>query len=128
MTILDECEGLIAAEKTKEALEILASRSGVAVILKARYNDAVKQHNIGFIDRGDFARVVTQTNYALPELAATIPDPPPVQPEALRQLLGDILPYIHDLRVGFLEPQTQAAGYDQKTVNSIYTRLVEALK
>ena len=128
MTILDECKSLIAAEKTNGALDLLASRSREAVMLKARYNDAVKQRKVGLIDKGDFARVVTQTNYALLELAATIPEPPPTHPEAPRQLLADILPYIHDLRVGFLEPQTQAAGYDQKTVNSIYTRLVEALK
>ena len=52
---------------------------------------------------------------------------PPTQ-DPLRQLLTDLLPYIHDLRVGFLEPQTQAAGYDQKTINELYSRLKEALK
>ena len=49
-------------------------------------------------------------------------------PDGLRQLLADLAPYVHDLKVGFLEPQTQAVGYDQKTIKDRYTRLKEALK
>lgn len=48
--------------------------------------------------------------------------------EELTALLADLLPYFHDLETGFLEPKTQAAGYDQKTINELYNRLKEALK
>ena len=51
-----------------------------------------------------------------------------VTPAAVASLLKDLLPYIHDLETGFLEPKTQAAGYDQKTINELYNRLKEALK
>lgn len=46
----------------------------------------------------------------------------------LTALLADLLPYFHDLQTGFLEPKTQAAGYDRRTVNELHTRLVEATK
>ena len=49
-------------------------------------------------------------------------------PAAVASLLKDLLPYFHDIKTGFLEPKTQAAGYDQKTINELYTRLKEALK
>ncbi len=66
-------------------------------------------------------------------MADTFPAPQPAPvpqpiPDDLRQLLNDLLPYIHDLQAGFLEPKTQAVGYDQKSVNELYNRLKEVLK
>ena len=49
-------------------------------------------------------------------------------PAAVAALLADLLPYLHDIKTGFLEPKTQVVGYDQKTINELYTRLKEALK
>ena len=128
-TILEQCKALVAAEKTEDALTLLV-RGGndSSLILKARYNQALKQRETGMIDAGEFDRIVRQVNYALPELAATIPDARPAESDDLRSLLADLLPYFHDLQVGFLEPKAQSAGYDRRTIQDLYTRLVEATK
>lgn len=130
-TISEQCEALVAAKQTEDALTLLV-RGGndLALILKARYNQARKQNEFGMLGAGEFDRVIVQVNYAILELAATIPEPQPAESDALRALLADLLPYIHDLQVGFLEPKAQSAGYDRRTIQDLYTRLVgvEALK
>ena len=128
MTILEQCKALVAEEKTEEALALLMQHSSDATILKARYHQAERQRNVGLLDSGSWDGVLKRVKYALLELAATVPEPQPPATDDLRQLLAELLPYLHDLRVGFLEPSTNAAGYDQKTINELYSRLKEALK
>lgn len=81
-TVLEQCSALVGLQKTEEALTLLMQHSGDAVILKARYNNAVNQRRTGMIDLGEFARIEGQVNYALLELAATTPTPQPAESDA----------------------------------------------
>lgn len=81
-----QIQQLVAAGRTEEALDLLASTANNdAVLLKARFANGKKQYNMGLMDFGEWGRIQNQVNFALLELVDkdTVPAKPvPAQPIA----------------------------------------------
>jgi len=127
MTILDKCKALVAEDKTEEAIALLADHDEAAIGPLGMYQRVLRLNRVGRVKQDDFFWWRSLINEFVLRAAATIPEPQPAKIDDLRSLLADLLPYFHDLETGFLEPKTQAEGYDRRTINALYTRLVEAV-
>lgn len=65
----EQIQQLISNGQTEEALALLASVNGDAVLLQAQYNQGKKQYSMGLIDFSDWSRVQARVNYAAIEMA-----------------------------------------------------------
>ena len=65
----EQIQQLISNGQTEEALALLASVNGDAVLLQAQYNQGKKQYSMGLIDFSDWSRVQARINYAAIEMA-----------------------------------------------------------
>lgn len=65
----EQIQQLIAAGRTKEALEMLVQMNGEAILLQSQFNQAEKQFNLGMIDFTEWGRVQARITFAALEMA-----------------------------------------------------------